>query len=216
MGQKEVNMRKEEQLDRIRQHSASVIGMDQARKSAVCIPLIDTEDGFDVLFEIRSSKIESQPGDICFPGGMVEPGETEQEAAVREMAEELLVDISQIRVIGPMDIFAGSRLYVYPYVVLLENYKKTFSTDEVEEVFRVPLQFFLENDPEVYYTHMKVIPEENFPFDRIYGGREYAWRDRREEIFFYQYKQYNIWGMTAKMIEALARLIKNSGDDNKM
>ena len=64
-------------------HKASIIGMDQARKSAVCIPLIDTADGFDVLFEIRSSQIQSQPGDVCFPGGMVEPGETEAQAAVR-------------------------------------------------------------------------------------------------------------------------------------
>lgn len=202
-------MKKKEQLERIRRHRASIIGMDQAKKSAVCIPLLDTEDGFDVLFEIRSSKIASQPGDICFPGGMVEPGETEQEAAVREMTEELLVDASQIQVIGAVDIFPASRMYVYPFVALLENYKKTFSTDEVAEVFSVPLQFFLENDPEVYYTHMKVIPEEGFPYERIRGGRAYGWRERSEEIFFYQYRQYNIWGMTAKMMEAFVRSIRN-------
>ena len=201
-------MKKKEQLDLIRQHKASIIGMDQARKSAVCITLIDIEEGFDVLFEVRSSKIQSQPGDICFPGGMVERGETEQEAAVREMTEELLVDSSQIHMIGPMDIFPASRLYVYPFVVLLENYKETFSTDEVETVFRVPLRFFVENDPEIYYTHMQVIPGDDFPYDRIHGGKKYGWRERTEEIFFYQYKQYNIWGMTAKMIEALARLIR--------
>ena len=201
-------MEKKEQLNRISRHKASIIGMDQARKSAVCIPLIDTADGFDVLFEIRSSQIQSQPGDVCFPGGMVEPGETEAQAAVREMREELLVDASQIHMVGPMDIFPASRLYVYPFVVLLEQYGNTFSTDEVEAVFRVPLQFFLETEPEVYYTRMKVIPGEDFPYDRIYGGRKYGWRERREEIFFYQYKQYNIWGMTAKMIEALARLIR--------
>ena len=201
-------MEKKEQLNRISRHKASIIGMDQARKSAVCIPLIDTADGFDVLFEIRSSQIQSQPGDVCFPGGMVEPGETEAQAAVREMREELLVDASQIHMVGPMDIFPASRLYVYPFVVLLEQYGNTFSTDEVEAVFRVPLQFFLETEPEVYYTRMKVIPGEDFPYDRIYGGRNYGWRERREEIFFYQYTQYNIWGMTAKMIEALARLIR--------
>ena len=201
-------MEKKEQLNRISRHKASIIGMDQARKSAVCIPLIDTADGFDVLFEIRSSQIQSQPGDVCFPGGMVEPGETEAQAAVREMREELLVDASQIHMVGPMDIFPASRLYVYPFVVLLEQYGNTFSTDEVEAVFRVPLQFFLETEPEVYYTRMKVIPGEDFPYDRIYGGRNYGWRERREEIFFYQYIQYNIWGMTAKMIEALARLIR--------
>lgn len=197
-----------EEIEFLRNHKSSIIGLEQTRKSAVCIPLIDTEEGFDVLFEVRSSKIESQPGDICFPGGMVEPGETTRDAAVREMTEELLVDVSQIEVIGLMDLFAASRLYVYPYAVLLKNYKNTFSTDEVESVFRVPLRFFLENKPEVYYTSMKVIPAEDFPYDRIHGGRDYGWRERREDIFFYQYKQYNIWGMTAKMIESFARIVE--------
>ena len=105
-------MEKKEQLNRISRHKASIIGMDQARKSAVCIPLIDTADGFDVLFEIRSSQIQSQPGDVCFPGGMVEPGETEAQAAVREMREELLVD--QYRRGGgcipcPAAVFPGDR-----------------------------------------------------------------------------------------------------------
>lgn len=201
---------KKKQWDYLKNHKSTLIGMQQSRKSAVCIPLIETENGYDILFEVRSSKIDSQPGDICFPGGMVEVGETTQEAAIREMTEELLVAPSQIEMIGLMDILAVNRLFVYPYAVILKEYKNTFSTDEVEDVFRVPLQFFLENKPEVYNIKMKVIPEEGFPYDRIHGGREYAWRDRQEEIFFYQYGKYTIWGMTAKMMESFGEIYRNS------
>lgn len=195
-------------LDFLRQHRATVIGLPESKKAAVCIPLIQTEEGYDILFEVRSTCIDSQPGDICFPGGMVEAGETTGDAALREMREELLVSRKQIEVLGLMDLFGGGsgRLYVYPYAVILSEYEGTFSTDEVEEVFRVPLGFFLDTEPEVYHTVMKVVPEEGFPFERIHGGREYAWRERREEILFYQYGKYTIWGMTAKIVHAFARL----------
>lgn len=197
-------MRKD--LEFLRQHQPTVIGLPESKKAAVCIPLIETESGYDILFEVRSAEIDSQPGDICLPGGSVESGETTREAALREMQEELLVSSEQIEVLGLMDLFGGGtgRLYVYPYAVYLKDYDGTYSTDEVAEVFRVPLDFFLENEPEVYHTVMKVIPEEGFPFERIHGGRAYGWRERREEILFYQYGKYTIWGMTAKIIHAFA------------
>jgi len=195
-------------LDFLRQHKPSLIGMDRGRKAAVCIPLIRTENGYDLLFEVRSSFIESQPGDICFPGGMAEPDEDTQAAALREIAEELLISPEQVELLSLMDVLGGSRLYVYPYAVLLSDYHGSFSTDEVESVFRVPLDFFFEQEPEIYYTTMKVMPEENFPYDRIYGGRDYAWRERREEVLFYQYGEYTIWGMTAKIVCSFAEIIK--------
>lgn len=182
--------------------------MDRCRKAAVCIPLIQTEHGYDLLFEVRSSSIDSQPGDICFPGGMVEPGENTQSAALRELGEELLIRPEQAELLGLMDVWGAGRLYVYPYAVLLSDYDDTFSTDEVDAVFHVPLPFFLEQEPESYYTTMKVMPEENFPYDRIHGGRDYAWRERREEILFYQYGAHTIWGMTAGMVRSFAEIIK--------
>ena len=196
------------ELSFLRQHKATVIGLPESRKAAVCIPLLETADGYDILFEVRSASVASQPGDICLPGGSVEEGETTQEAALREMCEELLVRPGQMEVLGLMDLFGGGtgRFYVYPYAVILREYEGTFSTDEVAQVFSVPLDFFLNTEPEIYHTSMKVIPEEGFPFERIHGGREYGWRERREEILFYQYGGHTIWGMTAKIVHAFSTL----------
>ena len=55
---------------------------------AVLIPWVKKEDGDALLLEVRSEKVK-QPGEVCFPGGRVEPGETTAEAAVRETCEEL-------------------------------------------------------------------------------------------------------------------------------
>ncbi len=199
-----------ENLDFLKEHQPTLIGLSEAKKAAVCIPLLEAEDGWDILFEVRAADIMSQPGDICFPGGSLEPGETTEEAAVREMTEELMVTQDQIEVLGRMDVFGGGSgmLYVYPYAVRLTGYEGTFSPKEVERVFTVPLGWFLEHEPEVYHTRMQVQPEEGFPYERIHGGRSYGWRERREETLFYQYGEEAIWGMTAKILYAFGKVYK--------
>ena len=75
------------------------------RKSAVVIPLIGEKDEMKVLFEVRSDKLRTQPGEICFPGGSCEKGERPRQTALREICEELQLKKRQIQLIGPADIF---------------------------------------------------------------------------------------------------------------
>lgn len=201
----------DKRLERLSQHKPGLIGMNECKKSAVCIPLIETANGYQVLFEIRSSKIVSQPGDTCFPGGMLEPGETSQEAAVREAMEELLISEEQIQMLGLMDVFyTGTGLMIYPYAVVLQEYQGTFSEDEVEEIFTVPLEFFLNTEPEVYRTEAQVVPGEDFPYDLIHGGRNYVWRKRRENICFYRYGDRTIWGLTARIMRSFTEIYRET------
>ncbi len=199
------------ELERLSQHKSTLIGIEDCMKSAVCIPLIETAQGYDILFEVRSSKIIHQPGDVCFPGGMLEPGESAANAAVREMMEELLISEDQIMVLGLMDVlYTGNRLMIYPYAAVLQNYPGTFSEEEVEKVFTVPLDFFLNTEPKVYRVEAQVIPGEDFPYDLVYGGKNYNWRKRREDILFYQYEDHVIWGLTARIMHSFAEIYKNT------
>lgn len=136
---------KKDLIGQLKDHKPTLLGMDTAHRSAVCIPLIETEEGYEILFEVRSEKIDRQPGDICFPGGMVEQNEEPRDAAVREMAEELLVAEEQIGMLGLMDVLYTGNMLIFPYAVLLKDYQGTYSTDEVAEVFTVPLDYFLQN-----------------------------------------------------------------------
>ncbi|MBE6471841.1 MAG: NUDIX domain-containing protein, partial [Coriobacteriaceae bacterium] len=88
-------------------------------RAAVFIPLIEREHSYDVVFEVRAQHLKRQPGEVCLPGGHIEPGESAREAAVRETCEELLVDVSQLREIVdlgringpgglPLRLFAGT------------------------------------------------------------------------------------------------------------
>ena len=198
--------------DALARHESTFIGMDQCHQAAVCIPLLKNADGtFDVLFEVRAATIAHQPGDVCLPGGMVEEGENPRDAALRELQEELLLKEEQICYLGDMDkLYTGSHLIMYSFAVEVTEYQNTFSQAEVDEVFTVPLEFFLHTDPECYVIRAKVEPGEDFPYELICGGREYRWRSRKEEVCFYQYEGHVIWGLTAKMMRAFTDVIKGA------
>ncbi|WP_432618972.1 NUDIX hydrolase, partial [Butyricicoccus sp.] len=186
-----------ELLERLRKHQPSIIGCKQCKQAAVMIPLMETADGLQIVLEQRSPKLKHQPRDICLPGGAIESGETPQQAAVREACEELLIRPEQIEVFGLMDVLHTNTLMLYPYAAKLSAYAMTYSPAEVEQVFCVPLSFFQTQEPEQYRITLPVHPPENFPLSRIVGGEKYQWRERREDILFYQYRDWTIWGITA-------------------
>lgn len=194
-------------LNKIKNHQPHLIGEESFHKSAVLIPLIPTETGYNILFEIRSSKINRQPGDICFPGGMLNTNELPKEAAIRETCEELLISSSQIELIGPTDYLHSASLLVYPYIGIINDYTGTFSKDEVSETFQIPLGFFLKNKPTAHIANWEVSLSDNFPFEKIRGGKEYKWRERKDEILFYEYENYVIWGITAKILHAFTQTL---------
>lgn len=184
----------------LKNRPACPIRNQSVKHAAVLIPLLPEDEEYSILFQIRSAEIEHQPGDICFPGGMREEGETAQENALRETMEELLVSREQIHLLGPTDYLDEPGLQVEPFAAVLREYDGSFNPSEVSEVFRVPLRFFLETEPERYSVEFIAHMPEDFPFHRIYGGRKYGWRPRKEEILFYEYEGRVIWGMTARML----------------
>ena len=186
--------------------------LDQKERmdSAVLVPLVKKNGEYHVLFEVRSDRLKSQPGEICFPGGAVEGGETKKEAAIRETMEELLVKRSQIDFLAPLDILTTpANLTVWPFLAVLKDYKGTFSTDEVERVFTVPLRTLAHSEPDRYQTEVVTVPGEDFPFERIPDGREYHWRKGLYEVLFYQCGENVVWGMTAKILSSFLSMYQN-------
>lgn len=197
-----------ELLERLRKHQSSIIGCKQCKQAAVLIPMMETANGLQIVLEQRSPKLKHQPSDICLPGGAIELRETPQQAAVREACEELLIRPEQIEVFGLMDVLHTNTLMLYPYAAKLSAYAMTYSPAEVEQVFCVPLSFFQTQEPEQYRITLPVHPPENFPLSRIVGGEKYQWRERREDILFYQYQDWTIWGITAKILQSFAQITK--------
>ena len=75
--------------------------MLEARHSyAVLCPFVEQPDGLHLLFEVRAATLRRQPGEVCFPGGMQEPGETPEVCALRETWEETGLTLTDYRYRG--------------------------------------------------------------------------------------------------------------------
>lgn len=179
------------------------------RKSAVMIIVVN-EDGVDKLvLEKRALTLAKQPGDICLPGGGIDPGETPRDAAVRETREELGLTEDEIDVIGPMDFFISPYGQImYPFVARTKVTEFFYSPFEVDSVLKVPLDFFIETEPMRY--DMDVSPEigDDFPYDLIQNGRQYKFSKGVSTQYFYKYQGHVIWGFTARVVKSFIDIIR--------
>ncbi len=176
--------------------------------SAVLVPLVRRDGELYLLYEKRASTLDHQPGEICFPGGRMEPGETASRTAVREACEELLIEESQIRILGKMDgVMGPTGAPVWPVIAELTDYTGTFSTDEVSETFAVPVTWLREHPAESYDTVLQTVPQEGFPYDLIPGGENYTFARKHRRMYFYRYPGAAIWGLTANITDNFMHLV---------
>ncbi|MBN2261238.1 MAG: CoA pyrophosphatase [Clostridiales bacterium] len=181
--------------------------------SAVLLPLITVDDEIHILFEVRSHKLNTQPGEICLPGGgKKEDGELPILSALRETMEELNILENQIEIYGGVDtIITPFNLIVHPFVGYLkitdlDSIK--YSKDEVDHIFTVPLNFFTEKEPTIYDIKNNFDLPENFPYNKIPKGINYTWKEGHYPVHFYEYNGYVIWGITARIVYNFTHIIK--------
>ena len=156
------------------------------RPAAVLIPVIAGPDGATVLMTRRSDSLASHTGQIAFPGGRLDPGETAVEAALREAFEEVALDPALVEVLGVGDAYeTGTGFLVTPVVGWLTGTPVTEAAlDEVAEVFEAPWDFLM--DPA---NHRRDF------YDREGQPRRWYWAITHEERY--------IWGVTAGIVRAL-------------
>lgn len=188
--------------------------IDDDIRFSVLLPLIDIDGELHLIYEVRSKSIR-QPGEISFPGGKIEENESPEYAAIRETCEELGMEESNIEVLAELDYAtskSGSFVYTFlGYIKNIDAYKINYSSDEVSELFFVPLSYFLENEPDQYYMNYYPKADNDFPYHMVNEGKNYNWERIRHPVYFYKYKDYIIWGLTAKITYSLIRKIKNYG-----
>lgn len=198
-------------LNKIKDHQPTLYKEEKINKYAVLLPLIEKNDKTHLLFEVRSLNMRSQPGDVCFPGGGVEESDPDEKfSAIRETAEELGISQTDVHDVYPLDIMIPTpERMIYPFVGQLKNnLKLSPNASEVAETFTIPLNYFLQTKPKKYKVSLKAIPEDKFPFHLIIGGKNYDWRMRNVDQYFYVYHDKVIWGLTAKIILNFINLLK--------
>jgi ADP-ribose pyrophosphatase len=190
-----------------RDREADILG--ELRKNAVMILLSEEEGKTNIIFEVRAFNLRHQPGDICLPGGKVERGETPEEASIRETMEELNLKRNDIKFIGRMDyIVTPYNFIMYPFIAKLNKNQIFPNKGEVDHIFKVPIEFFIENPPELYELSLMPNPGEEFPYHLIRNGKDYKFRIGKLPEYFYKYKDYVIWGFTALIIKSFIDVLR--------
>jgi 8-oxo-dGTP pyrophosphatase MutT (NUDIX family) len=178
---------------------------------SVLVPLVEKDGELFILYEVRAENMRRQPGEVCFPGGRIEDDESAEECAIRETSEELNIRPSDIRIIAQMDFlhtYSNFTLYSLLGVIDYEAYSGIrVNPDEVKEVFLVPVSFFAENEPEVYYYDVLPNIGPDFPYDKINLPNGYNWRKGKSTVPIYRYGDRVIWGLTARITNHLMDLV---------
>lgn len=164
------------------------------RPAAVLVGLVERPDAIGVLLTRRTEHLEHHPGQISFPGGHIEASdETPVAAALRETCEEIGLPAARVEVLGRLDDYVTrTGFHITPVVgVVRPPLELTPDPHEVDEVFEVPLGFFL--DPANHHRHQ-----------RIYEGAT-------RNFYAMPYKDYYIWGATAGMLMDLYQTLATPG-----
>ena len=173
------------------------------KEFAVLIPLVERQGELHFLFEKRAEGIK-QPGDVCFPGGVMEPGETPLQCAVRETEEEIGIPTEKIRVIGQFDsIYEVRNITMHTIIGVIEQEDLKLlnpNPDEVAKVFTVPFKFFEEVEPYIYEYDV-VQKVDDFPYEEMGVNPDYKWRVGRNLVPIWHYGEGEdrqlLWGLTA-------------------
>ncbi|TCO68294.1 NUDIX hydrolase [Marinisporobacter balticus] len=178
---------------------------------SVLVPIVKVKDQLQLLFEVRSEDLKTQPNEICFPGGKLEKNESTKQCAIRETCEELNISPDHIEIMGPLDFLVlPYNLILYPFLGTISGMNTSdilFNRDEVSNIFTVPIDFFIKNKPTKYYIDLNASMPNNFPFSMIPSGKSYHWRTGEYPVLFYQYKNYVIWGLTARIIKNFVNIM---------
>ena len=164
-----------------------------ARRAAVMILLYPADDGWRLPLIVRPMDLAHHGGQIGLPGGLIEPGESDWQAALRELEEELGVPAKGIEPLGrlsPLYVYVSNN-YVSPWVAAIDRLPPfLMNAAEVAEVLELPLaNLFDTAQTGVFSREHEGIPQ---------------------RVPYFAFGSHRIWGATAMILAELAAVVSAS------
>ena len=133
----------------------------------------------ELIYTQRSSHLSTHSGEVSFPGGKAEDGDTSLfDTALRESNEEMSLNGEDVTMLGKLDyLISRHKIEVNPFIATVDKAQDLEANEEIQEIFTVPLSFLL--DP-------KNITRESIE------RQGSVW-----EVPTWSLKNQKIWGLTA-------------------
>lgn len=143
----------------------------------------------------RSARLRNHAGQWALPGGRIDAGETPEQAALRELAEEVGLVLDQRAVIGRLDDFVTRSGYVMTPVVVWAGAARDMSPnpDEVASIHRIPVKEFMREDAPM----LEHLEEHEHPVLRMPVGDD--WIAAPTAAILYQFREVCIAGRTTRV-----------------
>ncbi len=163
------------------------------KDAAILFALVEGANQPTVILTQRSDKLNNHSGQISFPGGRVDEGETPEQAALREADEEVGLPANSVDVLGTMGpYFSGSGYKIYPVVGVVQNLPDlTINEDEVADVFHVPLSFLMNQNFHQVESRM------------FKGNERFFYAMPYQDNAVAPVVERRIWGVTAGIIRVI-------------
>lgn len=180
--------------ERLRSTRARDLPPHTYKRAAVLVPIFEAQGSAHLLLTKRTDKVEHHKGQISFPGGGEEPGDTDLlDTALRETYEEIGLAPSAVEIWGRLDetetVVSG--FAITPFVGRIpppEGLRP--NPNEIDQIIIVPLAVFLD-------------PAQRRVERVVRDGQEW-------ELIFFDYPPHVIWGATARIIASMVRVLGDS------
>ena len=166
---------------------------DHPRSAAVLIPFLRKENAWQILFTRRTDTLPEHSGQVAFPGGRADPGDTTPEAtALREAYEEIDLKPEDVEILGKLKSLPTVSNYCVTPVIGKIPWPYTFKieTNEVSRVFSIPLAWLA--NPENREFRLRKVPHIKSPLRVIY---------------FKSHEGELLWGVSAQITLNLLRAL---------
>ncbi|MBW2176343.1 MAG: CoA pyrophosphatase [Deltaproteobacteria bacterium] len=180
------------------------------KQAAVAITIVDAGHGAEIyglpaleqpsheaalVLTRRSSRLKNHSGQWAFPGGRMEKGETPEEAALRELQEEVDLELSHDSVLGRLDDFTTRSGFVISPVVVWGGVGTHLTPNpaEVRSIHRIPIAEFLRKDAPILEDN----PQGKNPILLMPVGD--SWIAAPTAALIYQFREVAVFGKDTRV-----------------
>jgi len=168
--------------DRLPKRSRRVL--ERPGRAAVLVPILDDGGALRLLLTRRTLDLPTHAGQVAFPGGSVEPGESDPaKTALREAEEEIGLPADAVEELGLLDDFPTrtDAVAVTPVVGVVRRVPPLRArAAEVARIFDIPVADLTQAD-------------------------RWTWREeprggRRLRVYYFLHEGETLWGLSARIV----------------